>query len=73
MIGEGHMNEDFLEFVSHQDARTDERRGVRHIADILPLVLARITAATHSDTDRCPRLAAAASHIMPIPGVGAGV
>jgi hypothetical protein len=48
-------------------------QGVCHISDVLPLVLARITAMTQSDMDCRPRSVHLVSHIMPAPGVMAEV
>ncbi len=49
----------------------DERRGVCHISDVLPIVLARMSATAQSDTDRRTWPQDVASDIMPAPGMSA--
>ena len=57
------------EMYDRQTTSDDKRRGVCHISDVLPIVLARISATTQSDTDRRPWPPNVASNIMPAPGV----
>ena len=49
------------------DDRRDRASGVQHIADILPLVLAKY--ATTHETQPIPRVEYSPSHIMPSPCV----
>ena len=50
-----------------RDDRRDRSSGVQHIADILPLVLAKYSVA--HETQPIPRVEFGPSHIMPSPCV----
>ncbi len=63
------MNIELLELRDHQPISDEDRRGVCHIADVLPVVLVRIAAMAQSEMDSRPRPVDLASHIMPAPGV----
>ena len=60
------MTTESLETYDHQPLGGDRRRGVCHISDVLPVVLARIAAMAQSDTDRPRKPVDAALHMMPM-------
>ena len=53
----------------HHASSDTERRGLVHISEVLPDLLATIPASTHRNTDCCPRPPSDTSHMMPYPGV----
>ena len=63
------MNIELLELRDHRAVSDEDRRDVCHIADVLPVVLARLAAMAQRDTDCRPRSVDLASHIMPAPAL----
>ena len=62
------MNTEMLELCDDKTAGSDDRRGVCHISDVLPIVLARIAANGRDDRIRCPTPVGVACSVMPAAG-----
>ena len=60
------MNTESLKTYDHPPWGGDRRRGVCHISDVLPVVLARIATMAQNDMDGPPKPVDAAPHLMPL-------
>ena len=60
------MNAESLEIYDHPPFGANGRRGVCHISDVLPVVLARIATMAPNDMDGPPKPVDAAPRPMPL-------
>ena len=58
-----------LEYVSNERCGLAEDRGIWHVSEIVPLVLAKVRTETQSAWESHPRASVLPSNIMPSPSV----